>query len=945
MFAKSCSFVLLCLTALPLAAATYVVPSDRALAARADAIVVATAGDSYAQQTADGGIETVTTFTVEEVVKGDRSMTTVEVHEPGGVFAGKGLSIPGVPHFQSGERLILFLARTPQQTWAVADIALGKFRIVRDLVTRADVVGWDIDGKPHVERPRFARGFLEFLRGSGSENYFTAADDAVPLKPATNAFPAATYTIDLGSGTGSRRDSFPAAVTYLSENTEPGAPGNGITAIQAAMAAWSGKGGSNVNIVYSATPTGGTGGLHTSDGQNTILFEQDLSSFGAAPFNCSSGGVLGIGGPWWSPSVTNTFGGATYFTITEGDVEMNKGIANCTALFSNGDFNTAVAHEVGHTLGFRHADQDRQDNVSCAGDPTIDCSGFAVMKSFIPNGINAALQTWDLSAVGSVYGSGAGCTPPSITAQPQSVTITSGQPATLSVAAAGTAPLTFQWFIGASGDTSNPIAGATGVQVSVSPTTTTNYWVQVSGACAPPANSTTATVTVNASCPAVTVTQPTATAQGGGSFSLAATASGGNGFTFQWFQGATSGSGTPVGTGNPLVVTPSVTTTYWVRVTNSCRSTADSATVTVTVGCPTVTVPAPSAVQQTNGGYLLNVNPAGGTTFTFQWFIGSAPGSGTPVGNGNPFFVNPTASTTYWVRVMNDCGNQTDSPTVTINVVGGCTPPSIIGQPQDQTVTSGGTVTLTVSFFGNNTVVTWYQGAPPDTSHPVGMGNTIVSPAITANTSFWAQIVNSCGTASTRAAQITVTASCTPPAITGAAASPATIASGQSATLSAAATGTSISFQWYRGSVGDTLNPVSGGNAASVTVSPAVTTSYWVQVTSGCGAAAANSGPVVVQVTCTPPSFTLPAAITIVSGESATIHLTVSGTQPVDVAWFRGQPGDTSHPVGTDSPTLSTGALTASTTFWARLTNGCGSADTSGITVTVKPERRRAVHH
>jgi hypothetical protein len=339
------------------------------------------------------------------------------------------------------------------------------------------------------------------------------------------------------------------------------------------------------------------------------------------------------------------------------------------------------------------------------------------------------------------------------------------------------------------------------------------------------------------------------------------------------------------------------------------------------------------------------VSPSGGTSFTFQWFQGPAPGNGTAIGNGNPFFVNPSSTTTYWVRVTNDCSNQTDSPTITINVIGGCTPPSIIGEPQDQTVTPGGTVTLTVSFFGSAATVTWYKGTPPDKSHPVGVGQTITSPPIAANTSFWAEIVNSCGTAQTRAAAITVTSACTPPSITSAAATPSSITDGQSTTLTAAATGTSLGFQWFRGNVGDTSNPVPGGNAASVVVTPSVTTAYWVQVTSGCGAQPANGGFVVVQVSCAPVSFTLPAAITIASGDSATIHLTVAGSLPLHVSWFRGQPVDTSHPVGTDSATLNTGPLTTNTTFWAHLQNDCLAVNTPAITVNVKAVKHRAVRH
>src|SRR6185295_18706522 len=51
---------------------------------------------------------------------------------------------------------------------------------------------------------------------------------------------------------------------------------------------------------------------------------------------------------------------------------------------------------------------------------------------------------------------------PAITTGPQSQRIASGATATLSVTASGTGPLTYQWYAGVTGNTANPIAGATG---------------------------------------------------------------------------------------------------------------------------------------------------------------------------------------------------------------------------------------------------------------------------------------------------------------------------------------------------------------------------------------------------------------------------------------------------------------------------------------------------
>jgi hypothetical protein len=67
----------------------------------------------------------------------------------------------------------------------------------------------------------------------------------------------------------------------------------------------------------------------------------------------------------------------------------------------------------------------------------------------------------------------------------------------LNVVASSPAPVSYQWFQGLSGDTSNPIAGATNSRFLTPPLdVTTNYWVLVSNL-AGSVNSNTATVTVN----------------------------------------------------------------------------------------------------------------------------------------------------------------------------------------------------------------------------------------------------------------------------------------------------------------------------------------------------------------------------------------------------------------------------------------------------------------
>lgn len=103
------------------------------------------------------------------------------------------------------------------------------------------------------------------------------------------------------------------------------------------------------------------------------------------------------------------------------------------------------------------------------------------------------------------------CNPPpvvsSVKASPSSVTLAANT-ATLSVLATTIAPfLTYQWFVGQSGDTRTPVSDGTSQSIVVHPTVTTSYWVRVtSSEGAPPqicpdqfVDSDTVTISVDAS--------------------------------------------------------------------------------------------------------------------------------------------------------------------------------------------------------------------------------------------------------------------------------------------------------------------------------------------------------------------------------------------------------------------------------------------------------------
>ena len=167
-----------------------------------------------------------------------------------------------------------------------------------------------------------------------------------------------------------------------------------------------------------------------------------------------------------------------------------------------------------------------------------------------------------------------------------------------------------------------------------------------------------------------------------------------------------------------------------------------------------------------------------------------------------------------------------------------------------------------------------------------------------------------------------------------------TIGSGQTAALSVAASGTSpFTYQWYAGASGSTASPI-GGATSSAYTTPALTStsSYWVRVSNAAGSA--NSA--TATVTVTPPAgvapsiTTQPQSQTVSSGQSASLSVAASGTAPFTYQWFVGSSGVTSSPVsGATAAAYSTPALSSTTSYWVRVTNAHGAADSATATITV----------
>jgi len=105
------------------------------------------------------------------------------------------------------------------------------------------------------------------------------------------------------------------------------------------------------------------------------------------------------------------------------------------------------------------------------------------------------------------------------------------------------------------------------------------------------------------------------------------------------------------------------------------------------------------------------------------------------------------------------------------------------------------------------------------------------------------------------------------------------------------------------------------------------------------------SAPAIFTVRCLPPQIvTQPLGGMVDGGARVDLAVTASGSEPFTCEWFKGPRGDTSQPLtGATGSTLTTPPVLAETSYWVRVSNSCGQAD-SEATVLVPVFVRYAAH-
>jgi hypothetical protein len=403
----------------------------------------------------------------------------------------------------------------------------------------------------------------------------------------------------------------------------------------------------------------------------------------------------------------------------------------------------------------------------------------------------------------------------------------------------------------------------------------------------------------------------TLTAQGG---SL------GTGASYQWYAGG-CGSGSSLGSGSSITVSPTSTTTYYARRTGTCNTTSCAST-TVTHNSAST---APTSISGTTticSGSSTTLSASGGSSgggASFQWYAGGC-GSGSSLGSGSSITVSPTSTTTYYARRTGTC-NTTSCVSTTVTVNSASTAPSSISGTT--TVCAGNSTTLSASggSLGSGSSYQWYAGGCGSGSS-LGSGSSIsVSP--TTSTTYYLRISGTCNTTSCVNTTVAVNSlSTVPSGITGTTA----ICNGNSTTLSASggSLGAGASYQWFAGGC---ASGSSLGSGSSLSVSPTSNTSYFLRISGTCNTTSCVNQ--TVSVTTAPVAGTLSGNQTICPNGSTTF--TTNGN--IGGLW-----SSSNSAVATVNSSGSINGVTAGTatiTYTVSGSGGCNNATaTRNVTVS-----------
>lgn len=510
---------------------------------------------------------------------------------------------------------------------------------------------------------------------------------------------------------------------------------------------------------------------------------------------------------------------------------------------------------------------------------------------------------------------------PSISQQPQDVSVCSGQPALFSVTVSGGGTVTYQWRKGG-----NAILNANSSTYEILSTVTGDagsYDCVVTGSCGA-TNSNPATLVVNS--PIQITQQPTAASRCvGGTVTFTVAATGTAPITYQWRKAGGNIGGATGTTLTLNTLTLGDAGNYDCLITNACGNVATNTVALAVSDGPTISQHPTGATVCPGGSVQLTVNASGDAPITYQWRkdTNDIPSATAATFNINSATAGDAGS--YTCRITNPCGNRTSNAAVVVVNPGA---PNITQQPTNVQACLGSQPSFTVAATGTGSLAyQWRKGGVN-----IGGANsaTYTINFVTSGSvgSYDCVVTDQCGSSTSNSALLSIGGN--PPQITQ---QPASLSScpGQSVTFTIAATGTGVlTYQWRKAGV-----DINGATSPSLNISPVNAGSagnYDCIVMDNCASSTSNTA--VLTVGTGGPTITQqPSNVSACLSSSAQFTVAATGSGTLTYQWRKGG----SNIGGATGPTFTIPSVTANSAgnYDCVITDNCGNVTSNVATLTI----------